>query len=152
MSNQPIYNELKRMVKAKLITDKEFGYALMKSKGEIWDIAVANSQRKKDMTEFEKTRKTKTKKKTRKKIKQKAKKKKRRPIQGPINKPLLPDLRPNPKKLNSKPARIPKQQTEQLSIITYKINETEAIVITRPKTKNAKYFYYFGVGGLYGNG
>lgn len=42
-------------------------------------------------------------------------------------------------------------QIKRLPIIAHKISDTEAIVITRPQTRNAKYYYYFGIGGLVRN-
>ncbi len=87
MSKQPIYNELKRMLKKGEITDQEYGLAIEKTDTEpAWWKALANIGGRGD---------------------------------------FYPGL------------------LQSANVIAQKISPTEAIVITRPYTNQAQYYYYF---------
>ena len=91
MSKQPIYNELKRMLKEGEITGKEYGLAIEKTDtASTWFKALANIAGR-----------------------------------GNFYAGLL----------------------QSVGIIAQKISPTEAIVITRPYTNQAQYYYYFHIGG-----
>ena len=106
MNKQQIYNELKRMVKAEEITDREHGLALRRGSGEAWKIAVSNIESIPAP---------------------KITKRKKRTYPPPNTRP--PTIKPLP------------------PVIAQKISPTEAIVITRPHTRRAEYYYYFHIGG-----